>query len=120
MPPIPDGGAAASPARLADAIARFGPVVRLVYGSSEAPLIADLPFLAHDPGHPERLRSCGRPFADTRIEIRDESRITLPAGETGEVWVTGSLLMSSYWNSLSFDKKALRQQYQALQGTGAG
>ena len=33
------------PARLAEAIDCFGPVVRLVYGSSEVPLITDLPFL---------------------------------------------------------------------------
>jgi fatty-acyl-CoA synthase len=92
------GGAAASPTRLAEAIACFGPVLRIVYGSSEAPLITDLPFLDHDPAHPERLSSCGRPFADTRIEIRDEKgEQALPAGETGEVWVRGSLLMTGYW-----------------------
>jgi acyl-CoA synthetase (AMP-forming)/AMP-acid ligase II len=71
--------------------------VRLVYGSSEAPLIADLPFLDHDPEHPERLRSCGKPFADTRVEIRDEQGQPRPAGEAGEVWVTGSLKMAGYW-----------------------
>ena len=91
------GGAAASPARLAEAIDCFGPVVRLVYGSSEVPLITDLPFLDHDPDHPERLRSCGRPFADARIEIRDDEGRQLPAGQTGQVWVTGSLLMADYW-----------------------
>jgi acyl-CoA synthetase (AMP-forming)/AMP-acid ligase II len=91
------GGAAASPARLAEAIERFGPVIRLVYGASEAPLITDLPFLDHDPEHPERLSSCGLPFADTRIEIRDAAGAARPAGEPGEVWVCGSLLMDGYW-----------------------
>ncbi|HLX52155.1 MAG TPA: AMP-binding protein, partial [Streptosporangiaceae bacterium] len=91
------GGAAASPARLAQAIKRFGPVVRIVYGLSEVPLVADYPFLDHDPEFPERLGSCGRPFLDTRIEVRDENGVVLPVGETGEVWVTGSLLMSGYW-----------------------
>lgn len=91
------GGAAASPARLAESIACFGPVLRLVYGSSEAPLITDLPFLENDPDHPERLRSCGRPFADTRIEIRDDEGLARPAGEAGEVWVAGSLVMADYW-----------------------
>jgi fatty-acyl-CoA synthase len=91
------GGAAASPARLAEAIDRFGPVVRLVYGSSELPLITDLPFLDRDPEHPERLRSCGRPFADITLEIRDEDGKALDAGESGEVWVRTSLVMAGYW-----------------------
>ncbi|HEY2577020.1 MAG TPA: AMP-binding protein, partial [Streptosporangiaceae bacterium] len=91
------GGAAASPARLAQAIKRLGPVVRIVYGSSEVPLITDYPFLDHDPGFPGRLGSCGRPFLDMRVEVRDEGGVVLPVGETGEVWVTGPLLMSGYW-----------------------
>lgn len=76
------GGAPASPARLAEAIDRFGPVVRLVYGSSEMPLITDLPFLDHDPEHPRRLSSCGRPFADIEIRIRAEDGADRPAGRT--------------------------------------
>ncbi|HLX50004.1 MAG TPA: AMP-binding protein, partial [Streptosporangiaceae bacterium] len=91
------GGAAASPARLAQAIKQLGPVIRIVYGSSEVPLITDYPFLDHDPEFPERLGSCGRPFLDTRIEVRDENGVVLPVREAGEVWVTGSLLMSGYW-----------------------
>lgn len=91
------GGAAASPALLADAITTFGPVVRIVYGSSEAPLITDMPFLDHDLEHPGRLSSCGTPFADTRLDIRDAEGRSLPAGETGEVWLTGALLMQGYW-----------------------
>lgn len=90
------GGAAASPDRLAQAIARFGPVLRLVYGSSEAPLITDFPFLDHDDERPERLRSCGLPFLDTSIEIRDDEGTAQPVGVAGEVWVTGSLVMAGY------------------------
>ncbi|HEY2577018.1 MAG TPA: AMP-binding protein [Streptosporangiaceae bacterium] len=91
------GGAAASPARLAEAIECFGPAVRIVYGSSEVPLITDYPFLDRDPDHPERLSSCGRPFADTLVGIRDASGAAVPPGQTGEVWVSGSLLMTGYW-----------------------
>jgi acyl-CoA synthetase (AMP-forming)/AMP-acid ligase II len=102
------GGGPASPARLAQAIDLLGPVVRLVYGSSEAPLICDLPFLDHEPEHPERLRSCGTPFADARIEIRDpDGGSPLPADEAGEVWVTGSLLMSEYWTQPELTAHAL-------------
>jgi acyl-CoA synthetase (AMP-forming)/AMP-acid ligase II len=101
------GGAAASPALLADAIATFGPVVRIVYGSSEAPLITDLPFLDHDPQHPGRLSSCGAPFADTQLDIRDPGGASLPVGETGEVWVTGSLLMQGYWEQPGLTRQTL-------------
>src|ERR1700691_1808232 len=66
------GGAAANPARLSEAIDKLGPVVRIVYGSSELPLITDLPFLDHDPEHPERLTSAGQPFADSEVQVRDE------------------------------------------------
>lgn len=91
------GGNAAPPAVLAQAIERLGPVVRIVYGLTELPLIADYPFLAFDPAHPERLRSCGTPFADARIEVRDEEGKVLPTGETGEVWATGTLIMDGYF-----------------------
>jgi acyl-CoA synthetase (AMP-forming)/AMP-acid ligase II len=91
------GGAPASPARLAQAIKHFGPVLRIVYGSSEVPLITEYPFLDHDPLYPERLSSCGVPFLDAEIEIRDENGAVLPVGETGEVYVSGPLLMTGYW-----------------------
>jgi fatty-acyl-CoA synthase len=91
------GGGPIQPARLAQAIERFGPVLRPVYGLSEIPLLADWPFMTADPAHPERLGSCGRPFADARIAIRDEAGRDLPAGTVGEVCAAGSLLMSGYW-----------------------
>lgn len=91
------GGAAASPARLREGIACLGPVIRLVYGSSEVPLITDYPFLDLVPEHPERLRSCGRPFAGATLEIRGPDGAPLPAGATGEVWVRSSLTMAGYW-----------------------
>ena len=64
------GAGPASPSRLRQAIARFGPVLRIVYGLSEAVVITALPGLTEDPEHPERLRSAGRPYGDVRIEIR--------------------------------------------------
>jgi fatty-acyl-CoA synthase len=91
------GASAPAPARLAEAIDLLGPVVRLVYGMTEMPLITDLPFLDHDPAHPERLSSCGTPFADCRVQIRDGYGAELPVGQTGEVWVSGSLIMDEYW-----------------------
>jgi fatty-acyl-CoA synthase len=102
------GGAAANPARLADAIAALGPVVRIVYGSSELPLITDLPFLDHDPEHPERLTSAGQPFADSEVEVRDEEGNVVPAGQSGEVWVKGSLSMAGYWQQPELTRQTIK------------
>lgn len=90
-------GACANPTRLTEAINRFGPVVRVVYGMSESPFIAALPDLDHDPDHPERLASCGLPYGDIKVEIRDPDGKVLPTGEIGEIWVAGSLIMEGYW-----------------------
>lgn len=102
------GGAAANPARLAEAIDKLGPVVRIVYGSSELPLITDLPFLDHDPEHPDRLKSCGQPFADSVIELRDEEGKEAGVGESGEVWVKGSLAMAGYWQQPELTRQTMK------------
>jgi acyl-CoA synthetase (AMP-forming)/AMP-acid ligase II len=48
--------------------------------------------------YPERLRSAGRPLAGVRIRIVDPVTLQdLPAGERGEVLVTGSRVMKGYW-----------------------
>src|SRR5260370_9224062 len=85
------GGAAASPTRLAEAITKFCPVLRLVYGLSEVPLITDLPFLDHGPDHPHRPTSCGKPSANIRIEIRDRNGNSLPGSPDDEVCIARSL-----------------------------
>ncbi|MBV1856075.1 AMP-binding protein [Catellatospora tritici] len=100
-------GAAASPARLTQAIARFGPVIRIVYGMSESPFITAMANLDHDPDHPERLASCGVPYGDVRVQIRDEDNQVLPAGAVGEVWVSGSLLMAGYWGMPELTEQTL-------------
>lgn len=94
------GGSAAAPARLSQAIDRLGPVLRPVYGMTEASFITAYPRLARDPAHPQRLASGGLPFGDIRLEIRAPDRpdgAPLPPGEVGEVWLTGGLMMFGYW-----------------------
>jgi acyl-CoA synthetase (AMP-forming)/AMP-acid ligase II len=90
------GAGPATPARLRQAIARFGPVLRIVYGLSEAVVVTALPGLTEDPLHPERLASAGTPYGDVRIEIRDDDGKVLPAGQTGEVWVQSKLTFAGY------------------------
>ncbi|MEU1842886.1 class I adenylate-forming enzyme family protein [Micromonospora sediminicola] len=90
------GAGPAAPARLRQAIARFGPCLRIVYGLSEAVVICALPGLTEDPEHPERLRSCGRPYGDVTVQIRDADGRVLPAGVDGEVWVRTKLSFAGY------------------------
>ncbi|MEW2385513.1 AMP-binding protein [Micromonospora sp. NPDC047707] len=90
------GAGPAAPARLRQAIARFGPVLRIVYGLSEAVVVSAQQGLTEDPAHPERLRSCGKPYGDVRIEIRAEDGTVLPTGVDGEVWVHTALRFAGY------------------------
>ncbi|MEH1101134.1 class I adenylate-forming enzyme family protein [Micromonospora sp. CPCC 205561] len=90
------GAGPAAPARLRQAVARFGPVLRIVYGLSEAVVVTALPGLTDDPAHPQRLRSCGRPYGDVRVEIRAEDGTVLPPGTDGEVWVHTGLRFAGY------------------------
>ncbi len=90
-------GAPTSPSRLMEAIDRFGTSLRIVYGMSESPFISAMPDVKFDPEHPERLSSCGLPYGDVKVEIRDNAGNVLPTGENGEIWISGSLLMKGYW-----------------------
>ena len=54
----------------------------------------------HDPGgpHPERLRSCGRPYAHVELRIVEpESGVDRAAGEVGELWIRSAQNMLGYW-----------------------
>jgi len=98
------GAAPMSVERLREAIAVFGPVMTGVYGQMEA--FASISFL-----HPEehfrdgavaedaRLTSCGRPSPLVRVTIQDADNRPVPTGETGEICVTGDLLMKGYYQA---------------------
>jgi acyl-CoA synthetase (AMP-forming)/AMP-acid ligase II len=90
------GAGPAAPARLRQAIARFGPVLRIVYGLSEAVVICALPGLTDDPAHPERLRSCGRPYGDVAVQVRAADGRVLPPDVDGEVWARTKLSFAGY------------------------
>lgn len=46
-----------------------------------------------------RMASCGRPFPDGEIDIRDTDGASVPAGSTGEVWHRGPQVMTGYWRN---------------------
>src|SRR5690606_18647376 len=76
------GGAAASVARLNEAIAVFGPVVEVAYGQTEAPLILTVGRAGELSG--DRIASVGRvgPLAD--VAILDPEGNQLGPGMVGE------------------------------------
>ena len=48
--------------------------------------------------------SCGRPTNDLDVRIVDpETRMALPAGETGEIWVAGPSVAAGYWKKEATD-----------------
>ncbi|GAA2266267.1 MULTISPECIES: AMP-binding protein [Kitasatospora] len=102
------GGCQASPARITDALRRFGPVLVQLYGQHEAGIISVLAAEDHDPSRPERLRSVGRPAPGYRVAIRDESGRDLPPGEHGEICVHSDTLMQGYWKQPELTASVLR------------
>ncbi len=92
------GASAINPARLAEAIERFGPIFAQYYGQSEAPMV--ITYLGkqdHVSGNERRLSSCGRPSAFVRAALLGEDGAPVPTGEPGEICVSGPLLCGGYW-----------------------
>ncbi|WP_329562327.1 AMP-binding protein [Kitasatospora sp. NBC_01266] len=102
------GGCQASPARLTDAIRRFGPVLVQLYGQHEAGIVSVLDTADHDPRRPDRLRSVGRIAPGYQVAIRDEAGRDLPTGERGEVCVRSESLMRGYWQQPELTAAVLR------------
>jgi fatty-acyl-CoA synthase len=94
------GASPMSPARMIDAIKRFGPVFMQLYGQSEAPnCVTALHKHEHDPEHhPERLASCGTPSGTSQVKLLDDDGNEVPVGEVGEICLRGPLVMLGYWN----------------------
>lgn len=102
------GGCQASPARLTDALRRFGPVLVQLYGQHEAGIVSVLDTGDHDPARPHLLRSVGRTAPGYRVAIRDEQGRDLPAGRHGEVCIASDSLMQGYWQQPELTAATLR------------
>ena len=87
-------GSPAAPARLAEALEVFGPVLLQIYGTTETGTISVLT----PPDHldPELRTTSGRPAAELRIRDLDDDR-DVPPGEIGEVCVRSPSAMLGYW-----------------------
>lgn len=85
--------------KLKEAVRIFGPVMTGFYGQSEAPLtIAALSPEAHVDADDDALSSVGAPLPLVRVTIRDDGGASLPVGATGEICVSGDLVMAGYYH----------------------
>ncbi|QNS02786.1 AMP-binding protein [Streptomyces xanthii] len=102
------GGCQASPARIADAVCRLGPVLVQFYGQNEAGGISVLTADDHDPERPERLRSAGRVLPGVDVAVRAPDGRDLPVGELGEICVRSEGVMTGYWKQPGLTAEVLR------------
>jgi acyl-CoA synthetase (AMP-forming)/AMP-acid ligase II len=96
------GAAPLSVDKLKQAIDLFGPVMMQGYGQTEAPaaiaMLRPEEYLVDGrPADDERLSACGRPTPLANVAILDEEGVALPQGESGEICVSGDLLMKGYY-----------------------
>ncbi|WP_416969548.1 class I adenylate-forming enzyme family protein [Streptomyces sp. 4F14] len=96
------GAAPIRVAKLKQALALFGPVLRQGYGQTEAPMLitalgADEHLVDGRPAPDERLASVGRPTEVASVTILDDRGEELPPGEIGEICVRGDFVMVGYY-----------------------
>ncbi|WP_432252743.1 ANL family adenylate-forming protein [Streptomyces sp. HNM1019] len=98
-------GSPAAPARLAEAVEVFGPVLLQIYGTTEISPISVL--TPSDHTDPELRGTVGRPTAEVRIRHLDDDR-DVPPGETGEVCVRSPYTMLGYWSEPELTAETIR------------
>jgi acyl-CoA synthetase (AMP-forming)/AMP-acid ligase II len=116
--PLPDlqrlgyGAAPMAPARIAQAMDVFGPVLSQGYGAGETTSgVCGLSVEDHlfaRAAMPQRLASCGRPFLESRVEIVDDEGQPVAAGEIGEIVVAGPDVFAGYWRAPELTAEVLK------------
>ena len=103
------GASPISPARLQEAIERFGSKFCQLYGQTEAPnLISYLSKADHDLARPELLSSCGVPLPPNQVRLLREDGTEAAPGEPGEICIRGPLVMDGYWKNPEETEKVFK------------
>ena len=98
-----------SPARLAEARERIGPVFCQLYGQTESAGMGTLHTkAAHATATFEQLASCGRPMLGTQIRLVDDEGHDVPLGEVGEIVMRSRGVMLGYRNLPDETEAALK------------
>lgn len=98
------GGAPMPEATIAR-LARQLPNLVLVnaYGATETTSPTTIMPPGLNPDHPD---SVGQIVPCGRVEIRGEDGAVLPPGETGELWISGPMVVPGYWNRPEANREA--------------
>jgi fatty-acyl-CoA synthase len=98
------------PARIAQVIERFGPVLSTLYGLTEAPM-AIASMRPDDMARPERRASVGRLFAQTPVALlTSDGQMIHGAGE-GEILVSGDLAATHYLDAPDLNAAARHEAW---------
>ncbi|WP_422098538.1 AMP-binding protein [Variovorax sp.] len=100
-----------APAKFAEAMEVFGPVMCQSFGQAEAPMF--LTFLStrdlvDAPPDTDRWSSCGRATLGQRVEIMGDDGEILAPGERGEIVARGDLVFAGYHQNLEATKEVSR------------
>jgi len=101
------GAAPMSHERLAQGLARLGPIFIQLFGQTECPNFVTILSKA-DHLDSTRLASCGRPVAMLDVRIRRADGELAGAGEVGEVEVAAPYLLLEYYKNPQATAEALR------------
>ena len=87
-----------SPPRLAQALARFGPILSQNYGLTEVPgTVLTLTPEDHVDSRGDRLASAGRPYPGVTVRVLDDAGGCVAPGEVGEICVRAPHATPGYW-----------------------
>lgn len=99
------GASPMSPARLAEAVERMGPVFSQLYGQTECYPITAL----HRSDHtPELATSCGAAVPTAQVRLLDADDREVAVGEAGEICVRSPSAMDGYWRNPELTAAAIR------------
>ncbi len=103
------GAAPIAPARIRQALERFGPILTQSYGQTESPSnILQLNQDDHASGDARILASSGLPYPGVTVRLLDDAGQAVVHGGVGEICVRGPLLMDGYWNDAAQTAAALQ------------
>ncbi|MFJ4292227.1 AMP-binding protein [Cupriavidus sp. NPDC089707] len=105
------GAAPMAPARIREAWERIGPVLAQGYGASESTSgVARLSIADHAHAiaqRPERLASCGRPFAESEVRVVDDAGNDVSGDAIGEIVIRGDDVFQGYWGEPALTAEAI-------------
>jgi long-chain acyl-CoA synthetase len=100
-------GTALPPQTLESFRARFGVSVRQLYGCTEAGALT----INLDADPAPSAGSVGRPLEGVRLEVVDEAKRPVPAGETGEIAISTSAMTRGYHGMDDINREVFRDGF---------